>query len=101
MALGRPPLEEHVLGNVYNVHFDTCVYHQPGIDLLLDVFPGRIPAPGRPVEAPGPPTRGAAEPLWAVTSAPGTGSCSVRGCRRTTLPDLTGVELGFPGRGTG
>ena len=38
MALGRPPLEEHVLGNV---HFDTCVYHQPGIDLLLDVVPPR------------------------------------------------------------
>ncbi|CAL9619245.1 2-keto-4-carboxy-3-hexenedioate hydratase [Nocardiopsis dassonvillei] len=36
MALGRPELEQHVLGNVY---FDTCVYHQPGIDLLLDVVP--------------------------------------------------------------
>ena len=22
-----------------NVFFDTCVYHQPGIDLLLDVIP--------------------------------------------------------------
>lgn len=32
--LGRPPLEEHLMGNVF---FDTCVYHQPGIDLLLDV----------------------------------------------------------------
>ncbi|WP_337062970.1 amidohydrolase family protein [Kineococcus sp. G2] len=32
--LGRPPLEESVMGNVF---FDTCVYHQPGIDLLLDV----------------------------------------------------------------
>ncbi|MBO3674484.1 amidohydrolase family protein [Streptomyces sp. NEAU-YJ-81] len=38
MALGKPPLEEHVLGNVF---FDTCVYHQPGIDLLLDVIPAR------------------------------------------------------------
>ncbi len=38
MALGKPPLEEHVLGNVF---FDTCVYHQPGIDLLLDVVPSR------------------------------------------------------------
>jgi 4-oxalmesaconate hydratase len=38
MALGRPPLEEHLLGNVF---FDTCVYHQPGIDLLLDVVPVR------------------------------------------------------------
>ena len=34
--LKRPPLEESVLGNVY---FDTCVYHQPGIDLLLKVIP--------------------------------------------------------------
>jgi 4-oxalmesaconate hydratase len=32
--LGRPPLEETVLGNVF---FDTCVYHQPGIDLLFEV----------------------------------------------------------------
>jgi 4-oxalmesaconate hydratase len=38
MALGKPELEEHVLGNVF---FDTCVYHQPGIDLLLDVVPSR------------------------------------------------------------
>ncbi|WP_233571077.1 hypothetical protein [Nocardiopsis sp. Huas11] len=36
MALGKPELEKHVLGNVF---FDTCVYHQPGIDLLLDVVP--------------------------------------------------------------
>ncbi|WP_427924130.1 amidohydrolase family protein [Streptomyces sp. cg40] len=36
MALDKPPLEEHLLDNVY---FDTCVYHQPGIDLLLDVVP--------------------------------------------------------------
>ncbi len=32
--LGRPPVESTVMGNVF---FDTCVYHQPGIDLLLDV----------------------------------------------------------------
>ena len=32
----KPLLEEHLLGNVY---FDTCVYHQPGIDLLLQVIP--------------------------------------------------------------
>ena len=31
-----PPLGEHLLGNVF---FDTCVYHQPGIDLLLEVIP--------------------------------------------------------------
>jgi 4-oxalmesaconate hydratase len=31
----RPPLSE-LLKNVY---FDTCVYHQPGIDLLLKVIP--------------------------------------------------------------
>jgi 4-oxalmesaconate hydratase len=34
--LGRPPLAEHVLRNVF---FDTCVYHQPGIDLLVRVIP--------------------------------------------------------------
>ena len=33
--LNRPPLREHVMRNVY---FDTCVYHQPGIDLLFDVI---------------------------------------------------------------
>ncbi|GAA6120796.1 amidohydrolase family protein [Acidovorax sp. FG27] len=33
--LGRPPMEA-LLGNVF---FDTCVYHQPGIDLLLKVVP--------------------------------------------------------------
>ena len=32
----RPPLAEGVMGNVW---FDTCVYHQPGIDLLLKVIP--------------------------------------------------------------
>ena len=34
--LKRPPLRELVLKNVY---FDTCVYHQAGIDLLLKVIP--------------------------------------------------------------
>lgn len=29
--LGRPPVEAHVMGNVF---FDTCVYHQAGMDLL-------------------------------------------------------------------
>ncbi|GAB7550982.1 amidohydrolase family protein [Novosphingobium sp. 11B] len=33
--LKRPPLAEHVMKNVY---FDTCVYHQPGIDLLFEVI---------------------------------------------------------------
>jgi 4-oxalmesaconate hydratase len=33
--LKRPPLGEHVMRNVF---FDTCVYHQPGIDLLLQVI---------------------------------------------------------------
>ena len=32
----KPPLKDHLLGNVY---FDTCVYHQPGIDLLTRVIP--------------------------------------------------------------
>ena len=34
--MGLPALDEKVLKNVY---FDTCVYHQPGIDLLLKVIP--------------------------------------------------------------
>ena len=33
--LKRPLLEEHVMKNVF---FDTCVYHQPGIDLLVRVI---------------------------------------------------------------
>ncbi|MCG7349211.1 amidohydrolase family protein [Sphingomonas sp. ACRSK] len=33
--LKRPPLAEHVMKNVF---FDTCVYHQPGIDLLFEVI---------------------------------------------------------------
>jgi 4-oxalmesaconate hydratase len=32
----RPPLPELMKNNVF---FDTCVYHQPGIDLLLKVVP--------------------------------------------------------------
>jgi 4-oxalmesaconate hydratase len=32
----RPPLSESMLKNVF---FDTCVYHQPGIDLLTKVIP--------------------------------------------------------------
>ena len=36
--LKLPPLDELLLNNVY---FDTCVYHQPGIDLLLDVIPNK------------------------------------------------------------
>ncbi len=36
--LGKPPLQEHLLHNLY---FDTCVYHQPGIDLLTRVIPTR------------------------------------------------------------
>lgn len=33
--LKQPPLGEHVMKNVF---FDTCVYHQPGIDLLFNVI---------------------------------------------------------------
>jgi 4-oxalmesaconate hydratase len=33
--LKKPPLPEHVMKNVF---FDTCVYHQPGIDLLFRVI---------------------------------------------------------------
>ncbi len=34
--MGLPPLKELLLNNVF---VDTCVYHQPGIDLLLKVIP--------------------------------------------------------------
>jgi 4-oxalmesaconate hydratase len=34
--LKKPLLTEHLLKNVY---FDTCVYHQPGINLLAQVIP--------------------------------------------------------------
>lgn len=33
--LKKPDLHSHVMNNVY---FDTCVYHQPGINLLADVI---------------------------------------------------------------
>jgi len=33
--LGQPSPDEHVMPNVF---FDTCVYHQPGINLLFDVI---------------------------------------------------------------
>jgi 4-oxalmesaconate hydratase len=36
LNMGRPELDELVLKNVW---FDTCVYHQPGIDLLFGVIP--------------------------------------------------------------
>ncbi|GHB18314.1 MULTISPECIES: amidohydrolase family protein [Streptomyces] len=35
-ALGKPEAVESLLRNVF---FDTCVYHQPGVDLLLEVVP--------------------------------------------------------------
>ena len=34
--MGKPTLHEHLLDNVY---FDTCVYHQPGIDCMTKVIP--------------------------------------------------------------
>lgn len=33
--LGRPPIEDMMK----NVFFDTCVYHRPGVELLLEVVP--------------------------------------------------------------
>jgi 4-oxalmesaconate hydratase len=38
--LGQPPVESNVMGSniTGGVFFDTCVYHQPGIDLLLNVI---------------------------------------------------------------
>ena len=35
-ALNKPDLREHLLNNIF---FDTCVYHQPGINLLTEVIP--------------------------------------------------------------
>jgi 4-oxalmesaconate hydratase len=32
----KPLLKDHLLNNIF---FDTCVYHQPGIDLLARVIP--------------------------------------------------------------
>jgi len=34
--LSKPALADHLMNNVF---FDTCVYHQPGIDLLTSVVP--------------------------------------------------------------
>jgi 4-oxalmesaconate hydratase len=40
MMLGKAPLPEHLMQNLF---FDTCVYHQAGIDLLFGVIdPGNI-----------------------------------------------------------
>ncbi len=33
--LRKPALDGHLMNNIF---FDTCVYHQPGIDLLADVI---------------------------------------------------------------
>jgi 4-oxalmesaconate hydratase len=35
-SMNRPPLSEYLLKNVF---FDTCVYHQHGVDLLTKVIP--------------------------------------------------------------
>jgi 4-oxalmesaconate hydratase len=35
LDMGRPELSELVMKNIW---FDTCVYHQPGIDLLFKVI---------------------------------------------------------------
>lgn len=33
--MGRPPIGEHLMQNVF---FDSCVYHEPGMRLLIDVI---------------------------------------------------------------
>jgi 4-oxalmesaconate hydratase len=33
--LKQPSLDAHLMNNVY---FDTCVYHQPGVNLLAEVI---------------------------------------------------------------
>src|SRR5699024_9064312 len=35
MMLDKPDVEDHLLKNVY---YDTCVYHQPGTDSLLEAI---------------------------------------------------------------
>jgi len=35
-ALNKPLIQDHLMNNIF---FDTCVYHQPGIDLLTGVIP--------------------------------------------------------------
>ncbi len=35
-GMKKPSLQDHLMDNIY---FDTCVYHQRGIDLLTDVIP--------------------------------------------------------------
>ena len=34
--MNKPKLDDHLMNNIF---FDTCVYHQPGIDLLTTVIP--------------------------------------------------------------
>src|SRR4029077_3136151 len=36
LDMKKPPLAEHLMKNVF---FDTCVYHLPGIELLVKVIP--------------------------------------------------------------
>jgi 4-oxalmesaconate hydratase len=36
--MGKPLLEDHLLNNVF---FDTCVYHQAGIDCMSRVVPAK------------------------------------------------------------
>ena len=36
--MGKPLLEDHLLDNVF---FDTCVYHQAGIDCMSRVIPAK------------------------------------------------------------
>jgi 4-oxalmesaconate hydratase len=38
LDLKRPPLDELIRDNIF---FDTCVYHLPGIELLLKIVPLR------------------------------------------------------------
>jgi hypothetical protein len=40
----KPLLEEHLLNNIF---FDTCVYHQPGINLLTEVIPRTSCSPAK------------------------------------------------------
>ena len=99
--LGLPPLDEAVLGNVW---FDTCVYHQAGIDLLVRVVPtenilfasemlgavrGVDPETGHPSTTPGATSTPPGSPTSSVSrSTPATPAGSSRASPRDDLGGL-------------
>ena len=71
----RPPLDEMMRNNVF---FDTCVYHQPGIDLLTKVVPlDNILFASEMVGA----VRGIDPQTGRISTTPSVMSIARRGCR--------------------